>query len=186
MVDRGLPISVERNTPSQRKVSVSTQDVLGCLGRSPPIVALEAKEVWLSLVYVGEVNSSRHIHTASTCRLQVVGQGHGVISMLIFNVTCLTANRLVIHSRMWNRHSFDCDPMSWLAPGTELTMTSNLANVSIEINDASTPFSLHALFKIFPSRGHNRMEIRHVTEYFGTSVTFYLCATQNQALQSAK
>ena len=186
MADKGLPTLVDQNTPSQRKVSVSTQDVLGCLGRSPPILALQAEEVWLSLVYVGEVNSSRHINSPSTCWLQVVGQGHGVISMLIFNVTCLTANRLVIHSRMWNRHSFDCDPMSWLAPGTELTMTSNMANVSIEINGASTPFTLHALFKIFPSRGHNRMEIRHVTKYLGTPVTCSFNATQNQAMKTAK
>ena len=91
--------------------------------------------------------------------------------MLIFNVTCSTANRLVVHSRMWNRHSFDCDPMALVAPGVELTMTTNLANVSIEINDALTPFSLHALFKIFSSRGPERMEVRHVTDHLGTSVS---------------
>ena len=166
--------TLERNSRSQRTVSVSTQDVLGCLGHNPSIVAVQAEEVWLSLVYVGEVNSSRQI---STCWLQVKGPGHGVISMLIFNVTCLTANRLVVHSRMWNRHSFDCDPLSWLAPATELTMTSNLANVSIEIHNASMSFSLHAVFKVFPSRGRYKMEIRHVTKRLGTSVTFSFSAT---------
>ena len=161
----------EKGKWSQHKVSVSTQDVLGCLGSDHSILTLQAEEVWLSLVYTGDTNSSRHIRVPSSCWLHVRGRGDGLLSMFIFNVTCTAPNQFVVHSRMWNRYSFDCDPMAWVAPGVELTMTSRLANISIEINDASTPFSLHALFKIFSSRGPGRMEVRHVTDHLGTSVS---------------
>ena len=108
------------------------------------------------------------MHMPFKCWMQVRGLGNGAMSMLIFNATCSTANRLVVHSPMWNRHSFDCDPTAWVAPGVELTMTSDLANVSIEINNPSMSYSLHALFKVFESRGQDKMEVRHVTDYLGT------------------
>ena len=157
----------ERHIVGQNKVTVTTEDVLGCLNSNFSVLTLKAQEVWLSLTYTGETNSSLHIPAPSTCWLQVRGRSHGVMSMLIFNVTCLADNQLVVHSPMWNRHSFDCDPTIWVAPGMELTMTSDLANISIEINDPNSPFSLHALFKTFQQREPQKMEIRQVTRYLG-------------------
>ena len=183
LVDRAFSKRAEKHAQGQHKVSVTTQDVLGCLGSDHSVLTLQAEEVWLSLVYMADTNSSWHI-SAPSCWLQVRGLDQGVISMFIFNMTCSTANRFVVHSRMWNRDSFHCDPRAWLAPGWELTMTSNLANISIEINDASTPFSLHAVFKTFSSRGPKRMEVRHVTDYLGKSLTLHLlqCAVQGHVV----
>ena len=151
-------------------MSVTTEDLLGCLWRNQSILTLHAEEVWLNLIYTGKASNSLYIRAPPACNIQVRGQGNGAMSMLIFNATCSTANRLVVHSPMWNRHSFDCDPTAWVAPGVEMTMTSYLANVSIEINNASMPYSLHALFKVFESRGKDMMEVRHVTDYLGTWV----------------
>ena len=181
VVDRAFSKRAENHAHGQHKVSVTTQDVLGCLGSDHSVLTLQAEEVWLSLVYMADTNSSRHI-SAPSCWLQVRGLDQRVISMLIFNVTCSTASRLVVHSRMWNRDSFDCDPRAWLAPGWELTMKSNLANISIEIDNASMPFSLHAVFKTFSSRGPKRMEVRHVTSYLGKSLFLLQYAVQGHAV----
>ena len=94
------------------------------------------------------------------------------MSLLIFNVTCFSDNRLVIHSTMRDRDNYDCDPAMWMAPGTELIMTSKVADVSIEIDDVYTSFSLHARFKVFRENGSNRLEIREVTKYLGAC--FYI------------
>ena len=174
VTDRVYSTLTQQQSLDQKRVSVTTEDVLGCLSSDRSTLALQAEEVWLSLRYVVETNNSSYMHTPSTCWMQVRGGSNGVMSLLIFNVTCSTPNRLVVHSQMWNRHSFDCDPTAWSAPGMELTMTSDLVNISIEINDASTPFSLHALFKVFESRGLDKMEVRHVTDYLGTSIFIYV------------
>ena len=89
------------------------------------------------------------------------------MSLLIFNVTCFTSNQLVVYSPMPNRDSYNCDPTAWVAPGLEMVMTSNVANVSIEINDVHTPFSLRAQLKTIPERSGRKLEIRHVTKYLG-------------------
>ena len=160
-------------TPEHRRqvkptVSVTTQDVLGCLNSSHSFLALEAAEVWLSLTYTGNRSGSPRLHAPSTCWLQVTGQGHGVMSILVLNATCFTDNRLVVHSQSWNGQSYDCDPTAWVAPGVELSMPSAVANVSIEINDASTPFGLQVQFKVVPQRHWgDGLERRDVTRYLG-------------------
>ena len=133
---------------------------------------LEADEVWLSLDYTGNTSGSAQLRKPSTCWLQVTGRSHGIVSLLIFNMTCFTHNRLTVHSTMRNLDDYDCDPMAWLAPGVELTTTSNSANVSIEINDVNAPFSLHAQYKIVLERREDQLDIRNVTQYMGMAFTF--------------
>ena len=154
---------------AQTSISVTTEDVLDCLRSSHSFLALEAAAVWLSLTYLGNSSGSPSLHTPSTCWLQVTGQGHGIMSILVLRGTCFTDNRLVVHSKAWNGLSYDCDPTAWVAPGVELTMKSKVANVSIEINDVRTLFRLHIHFKEIPQRRHgDLLEKRGVTRYLGT------------------
>ena len=166
--------TTHHHTTGQPTVSVTTQDVLGCLQAAHSSLTLEAEEVWLSLDYTGNMSGSPHLHAPSTCWLQVRGLGPRVMSMLIFNVTCFTDNQLVVHSSMRRRHSYDCDPTAWVAPGVELVMTSKVANVSIDISDVDTPFSLQALFKTIPDSEGPFLEIRMVNQNLGNSVFCYL------------
>ena len=92
------------------------------------------------------------------------------MSLLIQHGTCFTDNHLVVHSRTWKDYSYDCDPTAWVAPGVELIMTSNVANVSIEVNDVDVLFSLQAQFKMVPPRHGALLEIRHVTRDLGPFV----------------
>ena len=159
--------TVKHALPGQHKASVTTQDMLNCLESGPSPLTLQAEEVWLRLDYTGNVSGAPHLHTPATCQLQVRGQGNGIMSLLIFNVTCFADNRLEVHSRMQHRDSYDCDPALWMAPGVELIMTSNFANVSIEIYDANTAFRLQARFKIVPDDTMFGLEIRKVTKHLG-------------------
>ena len=140
--------------------NLTTEDVLGCLSSSHSYLALEAEEVWLGLTYTGNRSGSPRLHAPSTCWLQVTGRGHGVTSILILHRTCFADNRLVVHSRARNDHTYDCDSTAWVAPGVELTMLSAVANVSIEINDVSTPFSLQVQFKVVPQRHYGKRLLR--------------------------
>ena len=162
--------TTHHHTTGQPTVSVTTQDVLGCLHAAHSSLTLEAEEVWLSLDYMGNTSGSPHLRAPSTCWLQVRGRGPRVMSMLIFNVTCFTDNQLVVHSSMRRRYSYDCDPTAWVAPGVELVMTSKVANVSIDISDVDTPFSLHARFKMVADSERHALESRMVTPYLGTSM----------------
>ena len=150
------------------KVNVTAEDVLGCLNNNHSHLTLEAEEVWISFLYTGNSSGSPHVHVPSTCWLQVRGPGHGTMSLLIFNVTCFTNNQFGVHSKMRNRHTFDCDPAAWVAPGFELAMASNWAKLSIEMKDVNKPFSLHAQLKIVQQRWGNRLEMREVTDNLGT------------------
>ena len=160
-------MTTERRWWSQPKVNLTTQDVLGCLDSSHS-VTLEADEVWLSLDHPGNTSGSPLLRTSSTCHLQVRGRGQGMMSLLIFKVACFTKNQLVVHSRMRNRDRFVCDPTGWVAPGIELAMTSNVASVSIEINDTDVSFNLQAQFKTIPERSTYKLERRNVSQYLGT------------------
>ena len=165
--------NVQGTTPkpqrhTQTNMNVTTEDVLGCLRSSQSYLALEAAEVWLSLTYLGNSSGSPSLHAPSTCWLQVTGQGHGVMSILVLHGTCFTDNRLVVHSQEQNGYSYDCDPTAWVAPGVELTMKSKVANLSIEINEVSTMFRLQVHFKEVP-RIHrdDLLDRRYVTRYLG-------------------
>ena len=149
-------------------MSVTTQVVLGCLDGSHSPLTLQADQVWLSLDYRGNTSGSPRLSKPSTCRLQVKGHGQGIMSLLIFNMTCFTANMLVVHSPMSSGHRYDCDPAAWMAPGAELVMTSNWASVNIEINGVDAPFRLHAQLKLVAERLRERLETRKVTEYLGS------------------
>ena len=159
----------EHRTQYQSRLDVTTQDVLGCLAGSHSMT-LEAEEVWLRLDFTRKMGVSPLFGTPSMCWLQAKGRGQGVMSLLVFNVSCLKNNSLVVHSQIRNRHSYNCDPSAWVAPGTELLMTSHSANVSIEVRDLTeTPFVLHAKFQIVPDRIPYRLEARKVTPYLGMS-----------------
>ena len=157
-------------TQSQPPVSITTDDVLNCLTGNSSSLQYTAEEVWLSLSYRGNLSGSPRLHAPSTCRLNVQGNRIKYMSLLIFNMTCSKDNRLVVHSKMNYRLSYDCDPLAWLAPGLELCMNTFLASVSIEIKDVHAPFRLHAQFKTLPMRWKYRLEIRNVTHFLGTSV----------------
>ena len=149
-------------------MNVTTEDVLHCLRSNQSYLALEAAEVWLSLTYLGNSSGFPSLHTPSTCWLQVTGHGYGVMSILVLNRTCFTDNRLVVHSDAWNGVTYDCDPTAWVAPGVELTMESEIASVSIEINNVSTLFILQVQFKEVPRRYHgDLLDRRDVTRYLG-------------------
>ena len=165
----GRMLTTEHHITAQSRVTLTTQDVLRCLddGHSP--LTMETDEVWLTLAYAGNTSGSPLLRKPSTCLLQIGGRGQGILSLLIFNMSCVKNNVLVVHSQMKNRHSYDCQPSAWVAPGTELAMTSNFANVSIEISDVNTPVRLHAQFKIVPDRQRYSLETRKVTQYLGTS-----------------
>ena len=155
----------------QSAVDLTTTVMLGCLNNSnSSLVTLEADEVWLSVDYTGNMRRSPLLRTRATCRLLVRGHDPGVMSLLVFNVTCSSANRLVVHSPMLDRDGYDCDPALWMAPGTELVMKSNSANISIDIRDVRTAFNLRARFRILPENKLKKLEIRKVTEYFGAYV----------------
>ena len=165
-----LTPTTEHPTLGEPKVRLSTDDILQCWRGGPSNLRLQAEEVWLRVNYTGNTSSSPLLHTPSTCRLQVKGQGHETVSLLIFNVTCFSPNRLLVHSRMRVRRSFDCDPALWMVPGMELVMTSNLADVSIVIDDVHAAFSLLARFKTLSEikSKNKKLEIRWVTKYVGT------------------
>ena len=145
--------------------------MLGCLRSNRSTLPLETtEEVWLSLDYMGNTSGSPYLRATSTCRVQVKGRGHGIMSLLIFNMTCSPENRLVVHSRMlrW-RQSYECSPFVWAAPGLELVMTTNMADVSVVISDVDSPFRLHAQLKVVPERPREKLEIRRVTQDLGMS-----------------
>ena len=150
------------------KANITTEDVLDCLNNNHSYLTLEAEEVWINFVYTGNLSGSPHVHVPSTCWLQVRGSVHGTMSLLIFNVTCFTNNQFVVHSKMRNRHTIDCDPTAWMAPGFEVAMDSNWTNLSIDVKDKDAPFSLHAQLKIVQERRGNRLEMRKVTDNLGT------------------
>ena len=154
-------------------MSLTTEDVLDCLGSGHWHLTLEAEVVWLSLAYTGNTSGSPRVHVPSTCRLQVTGRGTGVMSLLVFNMTCSMNNKLVLMGDEQDTSSLDCDPFAWLAPGQEIAMTSKDANVSIEISDVGTPFSVHAQFKTVAERKSNSLEIRRVTQYLGMTLPFF-------------
>ena len=52
-------------------------------------------------------------------------------------------------------------------------MMSNVANISIEINDVNTSFRLLAQFKMVPQRRGELLEIRHVTRHISVFVLFF-------------
>ena len=157
----------DHKSPSLKE-NVTTEDVLGCLNSNHSHLTLEAEEVWISFLYTGNSSGSPRVHVSSTCWLQVRGPGHGTMSLLIFNVTCFTNNQFGVHSKMTNRDIFDCDPAAWVAPGFELAMNSSWTNLSIEMKDVNTPFSLHAQLKTVQQRRGNRLEMREVTDNLGT------------------
>ena len=161
-------VTTEFHTPGQPKVDITSEDVLGCLGNESSSLTLDADEVWIRVDYAGNTSGSPRLHAPSTCRLQVRGPGQGVMSLLVFNVTCFSDNRLVVHSRLPVRRVYDCDPATWMAPGVELTMRSNLAAVSITIDDVDRTFGLHARFKTVSDNESKKLEIRRVSEYLGT------------------
>ena len=168
----------DQSARSQPDVSVTTEDVLGCLGSSHSHLTLEADVVWFSLVYTGNTSGSPRVHVPSTCRLQVTGRGKGVMSLLVFNMTCSTSNKFVLISDEQDTGSLDCDPFAWLAPGQEIAMMSIDVNVSIEISDVGTPFSVHAQFKTVAERQNNTLEKRNVTQYLGMTLRpFFLYVT---------
>ena len=136
-------------------------------------LAMEAEEVWLRVAYTGNTTGPPPLPAPSVCWLQVTGQGHGVMSLLIFNMTCFTDNKLVVHSQMRNRGTLDCDPTAWVAPGQELVMTSNFVNISIEVNNVHAPFNLHAQFKAFPVTRKKLLDTRRVNQYLGLSRVGY-------------
>ena len=149
------------------KVSVSTADLLGCLERKHSSLTLEADEAWLEFSYKGNVSGAPRLRMPSTCWFQVRGRAWEVVSLLIFNTTFSSGNQLVVHSQITARHGYDYDPTSWVAPGLERVMTSNVANVSIEINDVNADFSLRAQFRVVGKRELRRLEIRQVTACLG-------------------
>ena len=161
-------------------VNVTTEDVLGCLQGGQSSLILEATDLWLHLLYTGNRSGWPRLHMPSTCWLQVIGHGEGSMSLLILHDTCLPDNRLVVHSRTWNGLGYDCDPTAWVAPGVELIMTSNVANVSIEINDVGMSCSLQVQFKLVQDRRRQLLARRYVTRYLGVLVfvdtlTFKAC-----------
>ena len=156
------------------KAIITTEDVLGCLNSSHSELTLEAEEVWISFLYTANSSGSPRVHVPSTCWLQVRGPGDRTMSLLIFNVTCFTNNQFGVHSKMMNRDTFDCDPTAWVAPGFELAMPSNWTNLSIDMTDVDTPFSLHAQLKIVQQRRGNRLEMRKVTDNLGTPLKYPL------------
>ena len=172
-------MTTETERQGQSNVSITTEDLLGCLHSRHPSLTRQAAEVWLSLSYSGNRRGSPQLLTPSTCWLQMTGQGHGALSILILNGTCFTDNRLVVHSPTWNYLSYDCDPTAWVAPGVELTMMSNVANISIEINDVTTSFDLKVQFKMVPQRRRELLQIRHVTRRIGvfgfSCCLYFLC-----------
>ena len=97
------------------------------------------------------------------------------MSMLIFKATCFTDNRLLVHSSLRGRYSYQCDPALWMAPGVELVMMSKLSNVSIEIKELGTPFSLHARFKMVLDIKSRNQEVRKVTKYLGKYTYKHTC-----------
>ena len=162
-----MTTGADRNTLGQRITSITTKDMLRCLDDSNSSLTLDADKVWLSLVYTGNSSGPPSLSVPSTCRLQVRGPGQEVMSLLILNMTSVSDNKLVVHSRMRNRKKYKYDPLGWLAPGVELVMTSNYADVSIQINDVHTPYGLQAQLKAIPKAG-DKLEIREVTDNLGT------------------
>ena len=151
------------------KDSITTEDVLLCLENSNSSLTLDADEVWLNLAYTGSSSGLPPLRVPSTCRLQVKGRRQGIMSLLIFNLTSVPDNKMVVHSPMRDRQDYDYDPLSWMSPGVELAMTSNYADVSVQINDVHAPYSLHAQFKTVPKR-KGILEIREVTNNLGTFI----------------
>ena len=169
----------------QPNVTVTTEDVLGCLHSSRSSLTLEAAELWLRLAYTGNRSGSPRLHAPSTCWLQVTGRGDGVMSLLVLRGTCFTDNRLTVHSRTWNGLGYDCDPTAWVAPGVELVLTSNFANVSVEVNDVGMPCSWLVQFKLVPERSGQLLAMRRCDQEPGCVlslyyvVTFKVCCHQN-------
>ena len=176
--------TTEHKSPGLKE-NVSTEDVLACLNSNHSYLTLEAEELWVSFVYSGNSSGSPCVHVPSTCWLQVRGLGNGTISLLIFNVTCFTNNQFGVHSKMKNRVSFNCDPTAWVAPGFELAMTSNWANLSIDMKDEDTPFSLHAQLKIVQHRRGNRLEMRKVTDNLGTPLYVLFLKSSGCTIQNS-
>ena len=172
-----LPFATTR-VFSQSTVNLTTADVLGCLNSSSPSrLTLEADEVWLSVDYTGNTRGSPLLRTRATCRLLVSGRHPWIMSLLVFNATCFSANRLVVHSTMLDRNRYDCDPARWMAPGTELVMKSNMADVSIDIKDVQTAFSLRARFRSLPENKSKKLELRKVTEHLGMYILVHTLYT---------
>ena len=157
------------HTPRQSKESITTEDVLRCLENSNLSLTLHADEVWLNLIYTGSSSGPPPLNVPSTCSLQVRGQRQGIMSLLIFNLTSAANNKMVVHSPMRDRQDYDYDPLGWMSPGVELAMTSNYADVSVQINDVHAPYSFYAQFKTVPKR-EGQLEIREVTDYLGTFI----------------
>ena len=153
----------------QPAVGVSIQHVLRCL-HSGHFLTLESDEVWLNVHYTGNTTGPPYLRAPSTCNLQVRGQSFGIMSLLIFNVTCFSDNELVVHSRLKTRNSYDCDPTEWIAPGVELLLTTDWAAVSLQIRDVHSAFRLFARFKIVPENKSKKLEIRKVSPNLGTSI----------------
>ena len=160
-------LSREQHTQSQPKVSVTTEDILACLHRGRNTLVMEGEEVWLNLSYKGNTSVLSRLSQPSTCMLKVNGRGPGVMSLLIFHVTCFTDNRISLLSPLRHGHVYKCDPTAWVAPGFELLMRSNVVQLHIEISDVNTSFSLHAQFKTVPARSQYKLEVRKVTQRLG-------------------
>ena len=158
----------DKHTHRQPIVFITTEDVLRCLENSNSSLTLDADEVWVKLVYTGISSGPPPLSMSSTCWLQVRGRREGIMSLLIFNMTSVPDNKVVVHSPMRNRQDYEYDPLAWMSPGVELAMTSNCADVGIQINDVHKPYSLHAQFKTVQKTGQ-KLEIREVTRYLGTS-----------------
>ena len=154
-------------TKVNHKVNVTSEDVLDCLAKNTEPIVVNAEEVWLTLTYTGNMSGSPRLSKPSRCALQVEGRSEGIMSLLIFNVSCFTDNRLEVISAVKDRKSFDCDPTAWVAPGVELAMTIPQGVLDIQLNDVNTPFSLNAQFRMVRKEGRSNLEVRWVTPSLG-------------------